>query len=334
MRCREADVLLVSRRRFGESHRRGFLAPAIVVALLAVLLVLALVLDAWWLDNASVELTRASESAALAAGRELVTDDLLRGDSREIDERRIERARRKAVRIARRNRVAGERLQLDAQSQRDIRFGRLIADSHTGRTRFEERRRHPTTVVVSARRSRRNGNPIALFLRGITGQPSASLMRRAEATIDNHVVGVRPFEGAPVPMWPLAILEDCNSGTSDGLLHSWRTHIEGRLGNDEFAYDEARRRVQRRPDGIPEMILRCGTGGSSSGETNVKLVDVGNGLRVEDLQRQFRRGVTADDLKRERPDCVDRVRWRADCNSAANRESNRFVQNRIVVDEF
>jgi len=293
---RHRDVQSVRMRTAGNrdryAHRGGFLAPAVVVALLAMLFAVALVLDTCWLENASVELTRVSEAAALTAGRELVTDDLLRDGSPERNDHRRENARRAAVRITARNRFCGETFQ--AESALRIHFGRLVRDPQTGETRFEETAHRPRTVVVAARCSRRYGNPVALFLRGLTGQSTADLMRRAEATVDNHVVGVRPFDGAPAPMWPLAILED---GAPDGHVPTWNRQIEQRAGRDDYSYNEDEHRVLRRPDGIPEIVLRCGTGRDNEHRTNVKLVDLGNGLRIDAICRQVRRGVTAGDLQ-------------------------------------
>ena len=73
-----SHLRLNSKRR--SSARSGSLMPAIAVALVAILGASALVLNRLWLDMAHTELRTAAESAALAAGRELANDDLLRKD--------------------------------------------------------------------------------------------------------------------------------------------------------------------------------------------------------------------------------------------------------------
>ena len=72
---------------------------------------------------------------------------------------------------------------------------------------------------------------------------------RIAASVDNHVVGLRPFDSIPIPMWPFAILER-NDGQTDTRLQNWQTHIDGRAGQDKFTYDEASQRVQHGADGI------------------------------------------------------------------------------------
>ena len=273
------------------------MTPAIIVGLLVVLLAVALVLDIWWADTASVELERTSESAALAAGRALVSDDLLKDDPKTANQRRLQRARREAVRMAEKNQVAGQPIRLDPHSPRDIRFGRFVHDADTGRNVFVKSPEQPTSVAVTAHRNRQNGNPVARLLRGISGRAGGELSRTTEVTADNHVVGLQPFAGVNAPLWPLAIADVAIAGDGGSLLDSWGGQIERRKGRDEFSWDEQHRRVVHRPDGIPEMVLRCGERGGASKPTNVKLVDLGNALQPLALDRQMQRGVTAADLK-------------------------------------
>lgn len=291
MRRRDAQS---GHRRDATRDRAGFLAPAVAVALVAVLLALALVLDVWWLENATVEMDAAVEGSALAAGRALVSDDLLRPDPDRTAAARIDRARQAAVELATRQRVAGRPVRL--HPQRDVRFGHLHWNAD-GTAVFHGSDNRPSTVVVTVRRTRRNGNPVALFLRGISGASTADLARRAEASVDNCVIGVRPLPDGPIPMWPLAIAEipGQNAGGSPARLDNWREQIEQRLGRDDFGWDATTKTVRRIPDGIPEMILRCND--PSNTMTNVCVVDLGSGLNVNRLQQQFRGGVIARDLR-------------------------------------
>jgi hypothetical protein len=271
------------------------MTPAIIVGLLVVLLAVALVLDIWWADNASVELERTSESAALAAGRAMVSDDLLKSDPKAA-ERRLDRARREAIRMAEKNQVAGRPVRLDPYSQRDIRFGRFVPDADTGRNVFVKSPGRPNTVAVTTHRSRSNGNPVARLLRGITGRGGAEMSRTTEVTVDNHVVGLRPFAGVNAPLWPIAVADIPVTDSNGSLLDSWSRQIEGRQGRDEFSWDEQHRRVVFRPDGIPEMVLRCGDRSNPLKPTNVKLVDLGNALQPLGFDRQMQHGITANEL--------------------------------------
>jgi len=293
-----------SRSACGALHagpRSGFLAPAVVLALTAVLLMLALVIDRLWLQNASVEMDAAVESAALAACRTLVTDDHLRTNHFQFENLR-QRARQQAAHSAAQNRIAGRKLRLHTDGG-SVRLGRLVNDPQTGRTgprRFLATAHRPTAVVVTARRSRENGNPVALFLRELSGVPSGDVSRRVMATVDNHVVGIRPLPGTPAPLWPFAIRESPHNAAGDnGQTQTWNTHIDQRAGVDRFTYDETIREVRFEPDGIPEIILRSPVTDHQLNEPtagNVRLLEIGNGFRRDHLHRQLAHGVSASDV--------------------------------------
>ncbi len=239
--------------------RAGFLAPAALIALVVVLAAAALVIDRQWLDSTQIELTNASEAAALAGARALATDELLHA---ELDEARlINAARSAALRIARENRIAGEPVMLDPAANGDVRIGRLI-QNEAGLTVFLETSHKPTSVVVNAEHSRERNNPVVRFFDGWTSNRGADVAARTEATVDNHVVGFRPLDGQPVPALPLAILRTCN----DERTPTWQRDIERRLGSDRFGIDPVTGSVIAQPDGIPEIIL-CDAGVPPTGVT-------------------------------------------------------------------
>ena len=108
----------------------------VAVAMIVVMSGMALILDRLWLDAADLELTAAAESAALAAGRELANDDLLRLAPNHAE--RLQAARDAAAWVASENRVAGHPVELNAEPQGDVRLGRLILDEHEKQVRFDE----------------------------------------------------------------------------------------------------------------------------------------------------------------------------------------------------
>ena len=252
---------------------------------------LALILDRLWLDAADLELTTAVESAALAAARGLASDDLLRPNADPAE--RLQAAREAAAWVASQNLVAGDPVTINSDSQGDVRLGRLVLDEHEKQVRFEESNKNPTTVVVTAQRTRGTSNPVGLFVSCLTGIPFGDVVSRVEATIDNRIVGVRPFEGTPVPALPLAIwLKDPAQQRHD----TWEQQIEGRRGADAFGYDATSGEVYRGSDGIPEIVLRSQGRDRNSGGSNVFVLDIGTGLQDQGVARQFASGWTADDL--------------------------------------
>jgi hypothetical protein len=275
------------------SHpRRGLTTPAVAVALLVAMGGLALILDRLWLDAADLELTTAAESAALAAARSLASDDLLRPNADPAA--RIQAARDAASWIAGQNFVAGEPVTINSDPEGDVRLGRLILDEKEKLVRFEESNEYPTTAVVTAQRTRRTSNPVGLFVTGLTGIPFGDVISRVEATIDNHIVGVRSFEGTTVPALPLAIwMKDPTQQRRD----TWELQIEGRRGADVFGYDAAAGGVYRGADGIPEIVLRSQPRARDSSDSNILVLDIGTKLQDTDIARQFASGWSTKDLR-------------------------------------
>jgi len=278
-----------------QATRRGITTPLIAAALLLAALGLALVLDRLWLEAAQVELTAAGEAAALAAARALACDERLKPDANGslLSNRAIDAA----VAIARHNSVASAPVELDAEKG-DIRFGRLGASSSAfdqpDSLEFGETDLLPTHVQIAAHRSRSRGNPVALFFHELTQQPYGDVVVQVEAGLSNHLVGVRPFVGAPVPALPLAIWREDPTGKCPD---TWRHAIEQRRGRDDYGYDADRQEVIVGSDGIPEIVLRTQPRSGATDKVNLHLLDIGTGFDADRLHSQFARGWTVADLE-------------------------------------
>jgi len=276
------------------------MAPAALMALVVVISGVSLVLDQLWLDAASIELQTAAESAALAAGGELATDDLLRLEYSQ--EKILQRARRKATQIAATNRIAGTPVQLDSSAGGDIRFGQTVVQSSTGREVFVETDYQPATVVTRAEHSRSGNNPVALFLHGLTGTTGGDVTAIAEASIDNRLVGVQPLNGVPIPALPLAILKSNIDGRS---LETWDSAIVKRQGSDRFSYHEDTGDISSGPDGIPEIRLWSAGRNEDIENSSVFLFAVRHDAIREDIVRHIHSGWTDSDL----PDGIQQLRF-------------------------
>ncbi len=288
-------------RRRKPARRRGFITPIIALALLVVMGCMALVLDRLWLDAAVVELRTTAEASALAACRELATDDLLREskdqdnndrDSNAVIER-INNARTAAAGIAGSNLVAGDPVTLDVTDDGDIHFGRLVFNADRGEIRFLQTNSNPTSVVVTTRRTRAGNNPVALLMRQISRQPVGDAAARAEATIDNRVIGLRALDSMPVPALPIALLRIDPAGKRKD---TWNAQIEQRLGHDNFRYDADSGEVEKGSDGLPEISLSISTKGGVLEALNFQFIDLGTKLKEKGLVRQCQDGWSVDDL--------------------------------------
>ena len=271
-------------------HRPGFTTPAVAVALLAILLGLALIVDRIWLETAKLELIIAAESASLAACAELVNDGVLVANN--STSLRLNNALEVAGSIAAQNVVGGVPVTLNTAPEGDVLFGNLVQQSEG--IQFVESDANPTTVVVTARRTRSNNNPVAMFLSGVIGIPHGDVAARVEATVGNDVIGLRPMSGTPIPALPIAILDVDPAGIR---IDTWNYAIETGQGVDQYSFDSATHTVVASSDGIPELVLQSQASGNSSNSPNVQLLDLGTGLSDSGTSRQFQTGVSVIDLQ-------------------------------------
>lgn len=273
------------------SPRRGILAPAVGVAILAIGLCLALLLDRLWLDAARSELQTAAEAAALAAAGRLADDDTINAS---IEPESISDAARQAAAIAAaENPVGGHSLQLDVSPGGDVRLGKISRGELTGAVQMLETDYFPTSVAVLARRTRAIGNPVARLFSKMTGSASESASVLVEATVNNRVLGVRPVPGGAVPAWPLAILEADPTGRRQD---TWVDQIENGLGPDQYLFNSATGKVEEGEDGLPEIALHFLPPGGKADDANVQFVDLQTGFDDDVLKQQIQRGWTAADL--------------------------------------
>lgn len=269
-------------------RRRGITTPAVAFALIVLLCALALVLDRVWLDTAKTELSTASEAAALAAAGELANDETLK--SKPDWASRIVVARRKAEAVAAANPVAGDPVALRAE---DVRIGRWVHNRDENTFHFLDTNVHPKSVMVTGQRTRSRNNPVALFLRNLTGHHSADVTTPVEASVDNRVIAVRPFDGGSVPAFPLAIYESDPGDRVD----TWQRQIEQKLGQDNYGFNPETKQVTREPDGLPEIILHSRKRDEEATESNIQLIDLNTNLRTDPLVYQIKTGWTKHHLK-------------------------------------
>ena len=271
------------------SGRRGSIAPAIVAALFVTMGAIALALDRAWIDTAQVELARATEAIALAAARELASDDLLRSSSTVA--MRVLKARQAADRVAELNLVVGQPLTL---MDGDVTFGKYVYNEAVDMNVFLETELDPQSVVVAGRFERSRANPIALVMRGFGGPGTADLARMTVATLDNRLLGIRAGQHLPVPALPLAILDVDPKGKR---LDTWQNRILGGQGTDAYGRDAKTGLVFKAADGIPEMLLSTAApGAAQTAIPNVCLVDFSGRYDASHVAHMIAKGLNKSDL--------------------------------------
>ena len=276
--------------------RQGSFAPLAIIALVVVVSGVALVLDKLWLEAAHAELTTAVEAAALSSGKQLASDELLREDS-DI-ELLLEQAREQAAQLAARHLIAGRPVQLDASEEGSIRFGKLVFRDYADEPLFVETIDNPTSVVVTGAQVRSQNNPVAMLWQGLAGQDFADVVVRAEASVDNHVVGFRALNGIPIPALPIAILKrDLSRKHPD-----WETHIEQRLGQDLWRYDAVTHQPLEEKDGIPEIVLQTVAPNGKPEDGNAQLFALDRKMNFEELTEHLKRGWNIADFHDSEPE--------------------------------
>ena len=265
----------------------------VAMSLLVVMGATALVVDRLWLDTAQAELSTAAEAAALAAAGRLADDAMLQGNS--VSATTLVESRQAAQLAASANLVAGRPVVLDLAPQTDVRFGQVIVHAETGRKRFIQSTHEPKTVVVTAHKNRQRNNPVALLMQQLVRRSAADVIARAEASLDNHIVGLRPVAGVPVPALPIAISRQT---TTDGAP-GWQQQIEDGQGADRYSFHAASGQVVRGGDGIPEMVLSSRSTASTDPPPNFVLLGFHRQFRFPAVNRQIREGLSAQDLSHD-----------------------------------
>lgn len=279
--------------------RRGVIVPLVAIAILVVGGGIALVLDRLWLASARTELLTIAEGASLAACRNLIDEHHLKFPNHRLDDddgqsRRLAIAKQAAADIAASNTVVGESVKLDVSDTGDVRFGKLARQSDTNKILFLETDREPTSVVVSAYRTRSRNNPVALLFQELTGQLAGDVAARAEATWSNRIVGLRPHANLPTPVLPIVVLEHDPTGKQ---LETWSRQIEEFHGLDRYRFDADTGFVANGSDGLPEIVLEWSTTRPADVVPNHGLVEMGSFGEHNITLRQLKNGWRHDDLR-------------------------------------
>ncbi len=123
-------------------------------------------------------------------------------------------------------------------------------------------------MIVRAGREKSRGNPLAMWLGGITGITRGDVVAEAGAVLDQRVFGFRPAGHVEVPLVPVAI-----SASSDSTERFWGAfrlasahepadggsapvRVPGEPLGDSFTVDFRTTEVSGGPDGIPEVVLK------------------------------------------------------------------------------
>lgn len=286
---------MLGRRGNCSRRRPAFAAVWLLVALLVLLVAMAVAINAGWLGHAHQQLHTAADAAALAAARELVSDEWLRAPPNQLTSL-LTNASARASEYAGLNPVLGQplALQIDDSPFSDVGYGTL--DPLAPSTLVPIAQGDPSswtldtldTVMVFAPRLRTRGTPIPLLLGGLTLRPTQDLRAVAIARLDRDVYGFRAGTSTAIPLVPLGIRSDPGAGPA-----SWEHEVRDRAGPDDWSVDPATGSVSSGADRIPEIVVELQL--QPSGDptaSNGYLLTIGAGT----LTSQITAGISRDDL--------------------------------------
>lgn len=293
--------------------RPGSATVYALLALVILLLVGLLAINAAWMTGARTQLDGGADAASLAGAAAFVDDAPLRGDGRAMLALAQEAAS-EAHRFAKLNFVVGQPLIVHANPKNDPDGDIVVGYVEQPRGAFVpadlSKAEDPllpkiNAVRVRGRRLKERGNPIPL----IGGFPNPIRCRDGQsdctAILDGAVIGFRQvFEELPIPLAPLALRSDPVDA------QSWEHQVIGGDGKDEWTYDRGSRKLIRRADGLHEMAAKLPRAGDKKDKEDDKdkkdgknalrgntfLIALGDGSAA-DVERQLAAGVTPVDLK-------------------------------------
>jgi hypothetical protein len=269
--------------------RRGSITVWTVFVMITCICCVSLVANTSYLSVLRSDSQHCAQVAALAAGRQLLRDDILRRDQRdfEVAAWRLN-AKNAAIDIGQAY-VSGHAVPELTPRDIQIEMGSIV-NVHIGPDLPADFRF--ARILVNVANYDRNTSSGSFFLSGLTGITNGRISEHSEVILKNRIVGFRPGRRVATPIVPLALPDDPTSMTSD----CWSTEIEAGRGKDRFRWDDSRNAVRSGPDRLPEIVLTVNSGDLTGGPGIVQLVSWNTRTPVREALAQFATGLHSEHL--------------------------------------
>lgn len=256
----------------------------VAISLITLLACASLTIDTGMLYSTRTELQRTADAAALAGTLRLMDNARLK-DSTHLAAV-IDDSRDVVSEYGGRNAVNNEN---PTVSSSDVSVGYLKDPMSMTETMDTSDPTRFNAIRVMVRRDEIANGPVDLFFAKLFGKSTSAVTASAAAAFMDGVVGFRPTSGTGnAGILPLALKDT-----------AWRDLLNGtRTTGDAYAYDTETGTVSGGADGIEELNLYPGSGGTQLPPGNFGTVNIGpsNGNSTAHLSSQIRYGVTAADL--------------------------------------
>ncbi|MFO0840113.1 MAG: pilus assembly protein TadG-related protein [Phycisphaerae bacterium] len=281
-----STLFRLARARFGA--RRAAVSIYTMICAIPIIGIAAMAADLGLLYSTKNQLQASADAAAMAAAWRLIDEGRVWGNTSGV----ISASRSEAARVAGLN-VVLRSVPLINQNSGNSASGDLVLGylsdptNKTASFDFSTPSQFNTVQLKVRRDSVLNGS-IALSFARLLGLPQTTMSATGTASFQDHVRG-----------WEVT----GNSGNA-GLLplalhvNYWNQLIAGtRTAGDNYRYDPTTKTVVAGSDGVPELNLYPGSGGTQLPPGNFGTVDIGSpNNSTADISRQIRDGVNENDL--------------------------------------
>ncbi len=270
-------------------RRRGSIAVWTLLVMVSCICCVSLVVNTGNLSGLRSDSYRCAQAAALAAGRRLLTDDILRRNQREFEVDALGLNAQNAALEMGRAYVADHRVPRLTAQNITIEMG-AIAVAHVGRVVDPEFL--SPRVRVNVANHAPNESSGRFFLSGLIGITRGNISEYSEAILKNQIVGFRPCHRCATPIVPLALPEDPTFDAAG----CWSTEIETDRGQDKVTWDASRKAAFSGRDRLPELVLTIKSGDTTGGPGIAQLVSWNTDTSVRNTLVQFVTGLGTQHL--------------------------------------
>jgi hypothetical protein len=245
----------INRSRIGSRNRRGVMVAWSIWLVLFACIIAGTLFSVIRISALRSQARHCVECAALAAGYQFLSDDMLRSNQEPFEtDGRIARAEGAAVDIA-------------ADFCRATPLQPLTADcvemSWPDLQEQLSALQCPVPANISVSMARRGESlAIPLFFQGLTTSPVSGLNVRCTVSLERTPKGFSPGPRNNVPVLPFAILDQAQSAADSSSSQDeqstpghWTTSIESGQGADEFTWNDERHVFVEGRDGLPEITV-------------------------------------------------------------------------------
>lgn len=269
--------------------RRGSITVWTVFVMISCICCVSLVANTSYLSVLRSDSRHCAQVAALAAGRQLLKDDILRRNQRGFEVAGWRANAKSAALDIGQAYVSGhavpelkpQDIEIEMGSMVDVQIGSVLPVDFLS-----------TRILVSVANYDRNRPSGNFLLSGLTGITKGKISEHSEVILKNRVVGFRPDRRTATPIMPLALPDDSISRTSD----CWSTEIEAGQGRDRLRWDSALNAVRSGPDRLPEIVLTVNSGDMTGGPGIAQVVSWSTRTPVRDVLVQFSTGLRPEHL--------------------------------------